>query len=98
MSGDHKAFTWDSERSQAILPISQGCSDVGRCAMRDGAMVLRVADGQLSEVARISHSTPMGQIAPMRSIVVDDDLWTLSYGALGRSDAASPSSVDLVTF
>ncbi len=98
VSGDHKAFTWDSERSQAILPISQGCSDVGRCAMRDGAMVLRVADGQLSEVARISHSTPMGQIAPMRSIVVDDDLWTLSYGALGRSDAASPSSVDLVTF
>ena len=98
VSGDHKAFTWDSERSQAILPISQGCSDVGRCAMRDGAMVLRVADGQLSEVARISHSTPMGQIAPMRSIVVDDDLWTLSYGALGRSDAASPSSVDLVRF
>ena len=98
VSGDHKAFTWDAERSQAILPISQACSDVGRCAMRDGAMVLRVADGQLSEVARISHSTPMGQLAPMRSIVVGDDLWTLSYGALGRSDAASPSSVQLATF
>ena len=98
VSGDHKAFTWDAERSQAIFPLSQGCSDVGRCAMRDGAVVLRVADGQLSEVARISHQTPMGQIAPMRSIVVGDDLWTLSYGALGRSDAASPTAVQLATF
>ncbi len=63
VSGDHKAFTWDAERSQAIFPLSQGCSDVGRYAIRDGAVVLRVADGQLSEVARISHQTPMGQRA-----------------------------------
>ncbi|MDQ2679156.1 MAG: beta-propeller domain-containing protein [Actinomycetota bacterium] len=92
VSSDHKAFTWDAERSQAIFPIDSGGPS------GTGAIVLRVSGGQLTEVARIAHTTPMGQLAPMRSIVVDDDLWTLSYGALGRSDAASPDSVELVGF
>lgn len=97
VSSDHKAFTWDAERSQAVFPVSQGCG-MGDCESSESAVVLRVGDGTLDEVARISHDTGFGSAAPMRSIVLGDDLWTLSYGALGRSDAANPTSVDLVRF
>ena len=98
VSSDHKAFTWDAERSQAIFPLTGDCGPAGDCSAANSAMVLRVEGGQLDEVARITHGTGFGSSAPMRSIVIDDDLWTLSYEALGRSDAAAPTSVELVRF
>ena len=30
--------------------------------------------------------------------MVGDDLWTVSIGAIGRSDADAPSSVDLLRY
>lgn len=51
-TNDPYAFTWDAERGVAILPASW--YDQGVVA--SGAVVVRVGDGGLTEVGRLSHA------------------------------------------
>lgn len=97
VSGDHKAFLWDARRAQAVIPVDRTVVERDY-AQVGSAMVVRVVDGRLRTVAELSHETPLGTLSPMRSMVVDDDLWTLSAGGLGRSSADSPAGVDLIGF
>ncbi len=75
-----------------------------RLCQPDGvAQVVQVDGNTLTEVARIGHVAPgsgpgSGTVAPIRSSIVDDDLWTLSMVGLGRSDADAPTEVALLGF
>ena len=67
------------------------------------AQVVQIDGDTLTEVARLGHVAPgsgpgSGTVAPIRSSIVDDDLWTLSMVGLGRSDAADPAAVALLGF
>ncbi len=102
VSNDHRAFLWDPNRRQAVIPTElSGCDDFGRCASTPGGAALVVEAGRdgLSENGRIVHDTGDGwSLQPTRSVVVDDDLWTVSIAALGRTDADSPTGVQLLPF
>jgi hypothetical protein len=57
-----------------------------------GAAVLQVGAGSLAEQGRIAHrEVRPGDFGPgiIRSLVVGDDLWTVSYEGLARFDLAS---------
>lgn len=102
ISSDHLAFLWDPARRQAVIPVEQsGCDPAGICSAQPSgaALVVRAEGASLSEVGRFSHDAgPGGQLAPLRTVLVDDDLWSVSYGAFGRTDADAPSSAELLRF
>ncbi len=130
VSDDHRAFTWDSARRRAIIPVERECvmgsmEDMEgmddmvlggpatappvdtfptrrvACTPSGAAAVIQVDRSALRQVAEIAHSaasTGGAIIAPMRSSIVDDDVWTLSTLGIGRSDADAPSGVDLLLF
>ena len=90
VSWDHRAFLWDSTRAQAVIPV-EGTSGA--------ALVVRAGSGGLDEVGRFSHEPMPGwRLQPTRSVMVGDDLWTVSIAAIGRTDADEPSSVELIRF
>jgi len=91
ISGDHKAFTWDASRSQAVVPIEHG-GDGG------AAEVIAVRDGRLVRTAELAHDRDGFRLAPLRSVIVGSDLWTLSPAGLGRSDADAPAGVELLPY
>lgn len=102
VSNDHRAFLWDPTRRQAVIPTEfNGCGEFGDCSSAPGgaALVVRADGSGLSEIGRISHDTGQGwSLQPTRSVVVGDDLWTVSIAALGLSDADSPTAVQLLPF
>ena len=102
VSNDHRAFLWDPNRDQAVIPAElTGCDQSGRCTGTPGgtALVVRAGRDGLSEIGRITHTPSAGwSLQPTRSVVVDDDLWTVSIAALGRSDADAPTGVQLLPF
>jgi hypothetical protein len=103
ISGDHKAFTWDPARAQAIVPIEHGCGSgpgvSGDCTYLGGAAeVVAVRDGRLVRGAQLAHEVGGSRLAPLRSLVVGGDLWTLSSVGLGRSAADAPAGVELLPY
>ena len=67
VDGDPHAFLWDAERSTAVLPYWASCLDaVVACDGSGGALVVRIADGSITEVGRIDHRdrTPSPEPAP----------------------------------
>lgn len=90
VSSDHLAFLWDPTRRQAVIPVEQGSG---------AALVVRADANGLSEVGRFSHRVDGGiDVAPLRSRVVGNDLWTVSSYGLGRTDADDPNGADLLRF
>ena len=85
-----------------MIPFEQsGCDPSGICdAQPSGAaLVVRAGGGALSEVGQFSHEAGPGvQLAPLRTVLVDDDLWSVSSGAFGRTDADAPDSAELLRF
>jgi len=55
VDGDPHAFHWDAERSTAYLPYSGSCWDICNTAMSNGVLVVKVADGTITELGRITH-------------------------------------------
>lgn len=87
---DHKAFLWDPARRQAVVPLNG--SEGGAAA------VFRVDGHSLDNIGQIQHESSMWGGAPIRSMVIDDGLWTLSHSGIGRSDANDPSTVVVASF
>lgn len=104
VSDDALAFSWDPVRRQAVVPITTTCGRTIDCARadwrsRNTALVLGVADGSLEERGEIAHGDGREWSSGIRrSVVVDDDLWTVSSMGLGRSSASSPTSVELLPY
>ena len=109
---DPLAFTWDPVGSRAVIPLHRwpsdlpvaecgpglDCGAVAPAAPRSGALVLSVNGGRLEAVAELSHDDDGDpwRSEILRSVVVDRDLWTVSRLGLGRTDADSPSGVELL--
>ena len=91
VSGDHRAFLWDAGRRQAVVPVEAYGSPA-----QSGAMVLRVAGAKLQQVANLHHDGWGG--VPLRSFVVDDELWTLSPLGLARTSADTPGQLQQLRF
>lgn len=90
VGSDHLAFLWDPTRRQAVIPFEQSSG---------AALVVRADGNGLSEVGRFSHRVDGGiDVAPLRSRVVGNDLWTVSSYGLGRTDADDPTSADLLRY
>ena len=90
VGADHLAFLWDPTRRQAVIPFEQNSG---------AALVVRADGNGLSEVGRFSHRVDGGiDVAPLRSRVVGNDLWTVSSYGLGRTDADDPTSADLLRY
>lgn len=100
VGSDHRAFLWDPVRSHAVIPAELSCGLAPDCTGGGGtALVVRAGPAGLDDVGRVTHRTPGGwTLAPLRSVVVDDDLWTVSMGAIGRTDAARPGPMELLPY
>ena len=104
VSFDHRAFLWDPTRSHAVIPVEGFCGTPTSGVFCDGptrgaALVIGATRGGLTEVGRFSHEpSPGWALQPTRSVLVDNDLWSVSIAAVGRTDADTPSSVDLLPF
>jgi len=68
---DPHAFLYWEPKNLLVLPVSGTPENTG-------ALVLHVDGGQLTQVGMISH----GEYPPSRSVVIGEELWTLSYGGI----------------
>ena len=80
---DARAFLWWEPRQLAVVPISDWNSS--------GALALRVKtdtrSAEIEHIARITHETRGFRSREiLRSIVIRDDLWTLSGNYLQAND------------
>lgn len=102
VSADHRAFLWDPSRRQAVVPVElSGCDMTGRCDGAPGgaALVLRADRDGLVEVGRFAHEPlPGWSLQPNRTVLVDDDLWSVSIASIGRTDADAPTGAALLRF
>jgi hypothetical protein len=102
VSTDHRAFLWDPSRRQAVVPVElSGCDMSGRCDGTPGgaALVLRADRDGLVEVGRFAHEPMPGwSLQPNRTVLVDDDLWSVSIASIGRTDADAPTGAALLRF
>ena len=110
VGSDPLSFTWDPQRSQAVIPVDRYCGATESClsGSRGGAYVVAVRGATvetqsatfetLGEFGHPSTDGSSAEVAPMRSVIVADDLWTISPVGLGRSDADTPTSVDVLGF
>ncbi|HTN99290.1 MAG TPA: beta-propeller domain-containing protein [Microthrixaceae bacterium] len=82
-----------SEPGRAVAP------EPTRCTTLSAALVVGVSNNKLARVAELSHQ-PGGSWAglPKRSLIVGEDLWTISDLGVGRSSAAEPRTVELTAF
>jgi len=57
VDSDPHAFSWDQATQTAYLPYYPGCFDSFDCSMNNtnGVLVLKVADGAITEIGRITH-------------------------------------------
>jgi uncharacterized secreted protein with C-terminal beta-propeller domain len=98
VGGNPRVFGWDPARSQAVIPLELACFRGSLCSLGNEALVVRVDRGSLVEVGRFRHGDDDLHVAPERSFVIGDDLWSVSNSALGRSDADAPTSVEQIPF
>ena len=80
---DARAFLWWAPKRLAVVPISDWNSS--------GALALRVKtdtkSAEIEQIARITHETRGSRTREiLRSIVIRDDLWTLSRSHLQAND------------
>lgn len=81
---DHKAFSWDPRRNQAIFPVGES------------TLVMRVDGARLSRVGELVHTGGRMRLAPNRSRIVDGTIWTVSELGLGATPADAPTTVQMV--
>lgn len=90
---DPHAFLYWPARNLVVVPVTSYKQDM-RGGPLNEAVVLRLDSGGLTEIGRISH--PNGMIS--RSLVIGDELWTLSDSGLmvnGLADLAQRGWVPL---
>lgn len=83
---DQHAFLYWPERGLLVLPILSW-SEVGDAASR--ALVLRVSEGAITEVGEVFHPVrkPGERVSEMRrSVVIADELWTVSHTGVMAND------------
>ena len=79
---DARAFLWWEPKKLAVVPVSDWNSS--------GALALRVTadakSAEIEQIARITHDRGSNSREILRSIVIHDDLWTLSSNYLQAND------------
>jgi uncharacterized secreted protein with C-terminal beta-propeller domain len=89
---DHHAFTWWAPSRLLVIPI-------GLAETRfSGALALRVEDGGITEVARITHPTSTTGSQIKRSFVVGGRLLTVSANGVASNDLASLADQGFTAF
>ena len=94
VGADHRSFLWWSPEQLVVLPVSFRYAQDGS----NGAYAFKVtrSDG-LSEFGRVDHSRDGRDREPLRrSLVIGEDLWTMSASLLQRNDLETLSRVDSV--
>ena len=90
---DHHAFLWWEPSKLAVVPINQYQNALG--GERGSAVGFRFADDQIREVGRASHLSHSGGNQDWvlstisRSLVVGEELYTLSHNGVLASDLGS---------
>jgi hypothetical protein len=86
---DPHAFLYWAKTSTLVLPTMTRYD-------RIGALVLRVGDAALVEVGNVQHPTASGPIR--RSLVIGDELWTMSISGLAANDLSALADRGWVAF
>ena len=80
---DARAFLWWEPKKLAVVPVSDW-NDSGALALR---VTADAGSAEIEQVARITHETRGSRTREiLRSIVIQDDLWTLSGNYLQAND------------
>jgi uncharacterized secreted protein with C-terminal beta-propeller domain len=93
---DPHAFLYWAPTQMLVLPVSGAGADGGTAS----AVVLKVGDGQLTEVGRLRHhGSGLPEYAGIRrALVVGDPLWTVSPAGLAGYDLAGLAERHWVAF
>lgn len=88
VESDHRAFLSWSPTGQVFLPISQWSESSDSEEHFAGVQTLTLGEGTLAEGPRVRTGPPKQDWgdAPLRTLVIGEDLWTLDWQGLGRYD------------
>ena len=92
---DHRAFTFWPATGQAFLPMTRWSESAGDAVEEPdtfgGVVALSVGASTLTEDERVPTGPPTNAWgdAPLRTIVIGDELWTLDQQGLARFDLDS---------
>ena len=90
---DHHGFTWWGPSQLLVIPIRLYSPPF------TGAMALRIHDGGITEVGRITHPTPTpASTSIRRSFVVGSRLLTVSDSGVASNDLASRATQGFTAF
>ncbi len=82
-----------AEPRRTVQPEQPGCTQ------SSAALVISVSNNKLSRIAELSHQAGGSSIGlPTRSLIVGQNLWTVSALGVGSTEAARPGSIDLVSY